>query len=88
LQLFINYSILVLNYFGGIMENKIINEVLEQTKKVNQLENVYQSIYEKFDVKIDKLKNRRDEALGMAWNAFTKEKAKLEELLKQRKEEL
>ncbi len=70
------------------MENKIINEVLEQTKKVNQLENVYQSIYEKFDVKIDKLKNRRDEALGMAWNAFTKEKAKLEELLKQRKEEL
>ncbi len=70
------------------MKNKIIDEVLEQTKKVNQLENVYQSIYEKFDVKMDKLKDRRDAALGMAWEAFAKEKAKLEELLKQRKEEL
>ena len=70
------------------MKNKIIDEVLEQTKKVNQLESVYQSIYEKFDLKMDKLKDRRDEALGMAWDAFTKEKAKLEELLKQKKEEL
>ena len=64
-----------------ILDKKTINVLREQTKEVNRLEDLYQSTYDKYDKKIDKLKDKRDLALETIWNSFIEEEAKLKKMI-------
>ncbi len=62
-------------------EHRKMNELQKQTKEVNRLEDLYQTTYEKYDKKMDKLIEKRDLALGCIWDSFVEEKAKLQKML-------
>mgnify|MGYP003132790325 CR=1 FL=1 len=62
-------------------EHRKMNELQKQTKEVNRLEDLYQTTYEKYDKKMDKLIEKRDLALECIWDSFVEEKAKLQKML-------
>tara|TARA_R100001224_G_scaffold94783_1_gene64255 strand:- start:537 stop:752 length:216 start_codon:yes stop_codon:yes gene_type:complete len=62
-------------------EYRKMNELQKQTKEVNRLEDLYHSTYDKYDKKMDALKDKRDLALETIWDSFVEEKAKLQKML-------